>query len=80
VAALKHFTGGPRNILVQLSLALSGLGLQMEGWSQSAVQELIVDMGTTPALVPGLLQFLAVLPDEIVNAKCPLPVSHRRPH
>lgn len=80
MAALKHFAGGPRTILVQISLALSGLALQMEAWSQTAVQELIADMGTTPALVPGLLQFLAVLPDEIANTKCPLPVSHLRPH
>jgi hypothetical protein len=76
VSALQRFSGGPRNILVQICLAISGLAMQMNEWAPMAVQNLIDTLGTVPASVPGLLQFLAVLPDDVnTNTRIPISVS-----
>jgi len=76
VSALQQFSSGPRNILVQICLALSALAIQMSEWAPTAVQSLIETLGTVPASVPGLLQFLAVLPDDIsTNTRIPISVS-----
>jgi transportin-3 len=65
---------GPRNIVVQLCLALSGLALQFPGWDH-AVQQMIDSFGRNPAMVPTLLQFLTVLPEEVTsNTKIPVTV------
>ncbi|KAG8830659.1 Nuclear import receptor [Serendipita sp. 399] len=74
VSALQQFSAGPRNTLVQISLALSSLSMQMPEWAPTAVQNLIETLGTTPEYVPGLLQFLAVLPDD-VSTNTRIPVS-----
>lgn len=76
VSALQQFSAGPRNILVQICLALSGLAMQMNEWAPTVVQNLIESLGTAPACVPGLLQFLAVLPDDVnTNTRIPISVS-----
>lgn len=76
VATLQQYSGGPRNVLVQICLSLSALAMQMGDWAPTAVQNLIDSLGQIPASVPGLLQFLAVLPDDVTtNMRLPLSVS-----
>ena len=75
LAHLERYHTGPRNIIVQLCLAISGLALQYPEW-QSAVQQMIDSFGRIPAMVPTLLQFLTVLPEEISsNTRIPVTVS-----
>jgi transportin-3 len=77
VSTLRQYSAGPRNILVQICLALSALSVQMGDWAPHAVHNLIETLGTVPATVPGLLQFLAVLPDDVSsNARIPISVSY----
>ncbi|KAI0053348.1 ARM repeat-containing protein [Auriscalpium vulgare] len=72
IAALEHYKIGPRTILVQLCLALSGLALQMPTWS-GAVEGLIESYGQDASMVPVLLQFLTLLPEELTgNTKIPV--------
>jgi transportin-3 len=60
---------------VQLSLALSGLALQLPNWD-NPVQSMIDLFGRNPATVPILLQFLTVLPEELNgNPRIPVTVS-----
>jgi len=75
IAALEHFKDGPRAIILQLCLALSGLALQLPTWT-NAVEGLIDSYGQNPAMVPVLLQFLTVLPEELYsNTKIPVTVG-----
>jgi hypothetical protein len=75
VAALEHFKEGPRAIILQLCLALSGLALQLPTWT-NAVEGLIDSYGQNPSMVPVLLQFLTVLPEELYsNTKIPVTVG-----
>ncbi|KZW02101.1 ARM repeat-containing protein [Exidia glandulosa HHB12029] len=71
IAALETYAAGPRRIIVQLCLALSCFALQTAQWEQP-VQDMIERFGKNPATVPVLLQFLKVLPEEIMD-------SHRIP-
>ncbi|KAI9512824.1 ARM repeat-containing protein [Russula earlei] len=72
IAALEHFKDGPRVIILQLCLALSGLALQLPTWT-NAVEGLIDTYGQIPSMVPVLLQFLTVLPEELYsNTKIPV--------
>lgn len=78
LAALEHFKEGPRAITLQLCLALSGLALQLPTWT-NAVEGLIDSYGQNPSMVPALLQFLTVLPEELYsNTKIPVTVCIRR--
>lgn len=73
--ALETYHAGPRNILVQLCLAISGLALQLPAWDDP-VQDMIDAFGRNPATVPALLQFLTLLPEEVTtNTKIPITVS-----
>lgn len=75
IAALEYFKEGPRAIILQLCLALSGLALQLPTWA-NAVEGLIDSYGQNPSMVPVLLQFLTVLPEELyTNTKIPVTVS-----
>jgi transportin-3 len=75
LTALETYATGPRNIVVQLSLALVGLALQVPSWDRP-VQALIEKFGTNPTTVPTLLEFLTLLPDEVnSNARIPISVS-----
>ncbi|GBE77835.1 ARM repeat-containing protein [Sparassis latifolia] len=72
VMALERYHTGPRTIIVQLCLAVSGLALQLPAW-EDPVQNMIDKFGPNPATVPALLQFLTVLPEEITsNTKIPV--------
>jgi transportin-3 len=75
VTALERYQSGPKTIIVQLCLALSGLALQLPAWD-NAVQSMIDLFGRNPPTVPVLLQFLTVLPEELAsNSKIPITVS-----
>lgn len=75
IAALDYFKEGPRAIILQLCLALSGLALQLPTWT-GAVEGLIDSYGQNPSMVPVLLQFLTVLPEELyTNTKIPVTVG-----
>ncbi|OSC99478.1 ARM repeat-containing protein [Trametes coccinea BRFM310] len=72
IKALETYHTGPRNILLQLCLAISGLALQLPAWDDP-VQDMIDAFGRNPAMVPALLLFLTVLPEEVTtNTKIPL--------
>lgn len=74
MSALEKYHAGPRTLLVQLCLALSGLALQVPAW-ENPVQDMIESFGRNPASVPALLQFLTVLPEELTgNTRIPVTV------
>ena len=75
VNALETYNGGPKTIIVQLSLAVVGLALQLPSWERP-VQTLIEKFGTNPTTVPTLLEFLTILPQEVTsNTRIPITVS-----
>lgn len=75
LTALERYHTGPRTIVVQLSLAIAGLALQLPAW-ENVVQDLIDLFGRNPATVPTLLEFLTLLPEELnSNTKIPISVS-----
>ena len=76
LGALETYHAGPRTIIVQLSLAIAGLALQLPSW-ENPVQSLIDSFGRNPAMVPTLLEFLTLLPEEI-NSNTRIPISVRR--
>ncbi|KZT44557.1 ARM repeat-containing protein [Sistotremastrum suecicum HHB10207 ss-3] len=74
IAALTRYQSGPKVIQTQLCLALAGFALQVSQWEKS-VQTLIQDFGRNPSMVPILLEFLTVLPEE-VNGNTKIPISN----
>jgi len=73
--ALQTYTSGPRTIIVQLSLAIAGLAVQLPSW-EKPVQTLIDAFGRDPTTVPTLLEFLTLLPEEVsTNTRIPITVS-----
>lgn len=75
ILALRSYHTGPRTIITQLCLAISGLALQLPLWD-NAVQNMIDAFGPNPATVPVLLQFLKILPEELTgNTRIPVTVS-----
>ena len=73
LTALREYHSGPRTIVVQLSLAIVGLALQLPAW-ENVVQNMIDSFGRNPATVPTLLEFLTILPEE-VNSNTRIPIS-----
>ena len=73
LSALREYHSGPRTIVVQLSLAIAGLALQLPAW-ENVVQNMIDSFGRNPATVPTLLEFLTILPEE-VNSNTRIPIS-----
>ncbi|KAJ8591523.1 ARM repeat-containing protein [Rhizopogon salebrosus TDB-379] len=72
ITALERYKSGPKTIITQLCLALSGLALQLPAW-ENALQSMVETFGTNPATVPVLLQFLTVLPEEVSgNTRIPV--------
>ncbi|KAI0348375.1 ARM repeat-containing protein [Trametopsis cervina] len=72
VTALETFHNGPRSIMVQLCLAISGLAVQVPAW-ENPIKDLVDSFGRNPATVPALLQFLTILPEEVTsNTKIPI--------
>ena len=76
LTALQTFVSGPKSIIIQLSLAVSGLALQFPAWQDTAVQDMVETFGKIPTTVPVMLEFLTVFPEEIsTNSRIPLTVS-----
>ncbi|KAH8102540.1 ARM repeat-containing protein [Cristinia sonorae] len=73
VTALERYHTGPRTIIVQLCLAISGLALQATAWD-NPVEDLLNSFGGNPATVPALLQFLTILPEEL-NSNMRVPIT-----
>ncbi|EGO05222.1 hypothetical protein SERLA73DRAFT_82769 [Serpula lacrymans var. lacrymans S7.3] len=72
VTALERYHAGPKTIIVQLCLAISGFALQVPAWDD-VLQSMIDKFGRNPATVPALLQFLTLLPEELVsNTRIPV--------
>ncbi|KIK70888.1 hypothetical protein GYMLUDRAFT_32963 [Collybiopsis luxurians FD-317 M1] len=72
ITALEAYASGPRNIIVQLCLALAGLAMQFPAWG-NAVEAIISKFGSNPNTVHTLLQFLTLLPEELhTNHKVPI--------
>ncbi|KAG1757672.1 armadillo-type protein [Suillus lakei] len=72
VSALERYQSGPKTIIIQLCLALSGLALQLPTWD-NALQSIVETFGANPATVPVLLQFLTILPEEVSgNTRIPV--------
>ncbi|TKY86824.1 hypothetical protein EX895_004465 [Sporisorium graminicola] len=68
LTALSAYASGPRVIQTQLSLALSGLALQLdESEWPTVVPGMIERLGASPETVPVLLEFLTVLPEEVIT-------------
>jgi transportin-3 len=73
--ALRIFSvPGSRPILVQVCLSLADLAVQMMEWDQ-VVQGMIDQFGKDVGMVPALLEFLRVLPEEAGNPKIAMAVS-----
>lgn len=69
---LNLYPNGPRNIIVQLCLAIAGFALQVPTW-ENAVEDMIERFGQNPVTVPLLLQFLTILPEELYsNSRIPI--------
>ncbi|KAG9043201.1 Nuclear import receptor [Tulasnella sp. UAMH 9824] len=76
--AIQKYANGPRAVLIQLCLALSGLALQMKEWD-NPVLDLINALGQNPVTVPALLLFLTVLPEEVAgNTRIPMTTEEFR--
>ena len=76
IAVLQGCARGPRTVITQLCLALSGLALQVPQW-ENVVQSMHDTFGRDPASVPVLLEFLTVFPEELSsNSKIPVQVCH----
>ncbi|KAH7928534.1 ARM repeat-containing protein [Leucogyrophana mollusca] len=72
VTALQSYHSGPKTIITQLCLAISGLALQLPSWD-NPLQTMIEGFGQNPATVPVFLQFLTVLPEELAgNTRIPV--------
>jgi transportin-3 len=73
LTALQAYTAaGPRNIIKQLCLAVSGFMLQVPSWDKP-VQTMIDTFGRDATTVPTLLEFLTLLPEEIAgNTRIPV--------
>lgn len=70
-----RFASGPGNIVTQLCLGLAGLAFQMESWQQP-YEDVVQLFSQDARLFPVLLEFLAVLPEEIhYNSRIPTPDS-----
>lgn len=74
LTALERYHSGPRAIIVQLCLAVAGLALQSPGWS-NPVAMMIESFGRNSETVPVLLQFLTILPEELMNTRIPVTVG-----
>jgi transportin-3 len=75
LTALRTFSvPGSRPILVQVCLALADLAVQMMEWTD-VVHGLVEEFGKDVFMVPALLEFLRVLPEEVANPKITITVS-----
>jgi transportin-3 len=65
---IKHPSPNQRLIRTQLSIALSHVALQYLSWT-NALPEIISKFSSGPELIPCLLDFLRILPEELSDVK-----------
>lgn len=68
---------GPANIITQLCLALACLALHMPSW-EHPIQDVYQHLGTDARTLRALLTFLAVLPEQAMDAKTGVHPTRRR--
>lgn len=67
----------PKQITVQLCLSLSGLAIQLDQW-ENPVKDMVDMFGKDPAMLGPLLEFLKVLPEELVLRTTKIPITVRQ--
>ncbi|KAJ8753575.1 hypothetical protein K2173_022816 [Erythroxylum novogranatense] len=78
---LKKFHRGPPKVRTQISIAMAALAVQVppEDWGDGGIVNWLRDeMNSHPEYVPGFLELLTVLPEEVFNHKIAARPERRR--
>ena len=54
--------------MIQVCISIAALGLQLKSWS-NVIQDVVRVCGTSDDSLEALLQFLAVLPEEVYDGR-----------
>lgn len=65
---LATFHAGPKPIRLQLCVCLANLAIQMTEW-KNVLTDVVNTLGTDPATLPCVLDFLRVLPEEVTHGR-----------
>jgi transportin-3 len=65
---LATFHAGPKPIRLQLCVCLANLAIQMTEW-KDVLRDMVSALGTDPATLPCVLDFLRVLPEEVTHGR-----------
>jgi transportin-3 len=65
---LATFHAGPKPIRLQLCVCLANLAIQMTEWKE-VLTDVVNTLGTDPATLPCVLDFLRVLPEEVTHGR-----------
>jgi transportin-3 len=66
--SLVTFAAGPKPIRMQLCVCLANLAIQMTEW-KDVLQLVVSTLGSNPATLPCVLDFLRVLPEEVTEGR-----------
>jgi transportin-3 len=65
---LATFHAGPKPIRLQLCVCLANLAIQMTEWKE-VLTDVVTALGSDPATLPCVLDFLRVLPEEVTHGR-----------
>jgi transportin-3 len=65
---LATFHAGPKPIRLQLCVCLANLAIQMTEWKE-VLADVVNALGADPATLPCVLDFLRVLPEEVMHGR-----------
>ncbi|KAH7382491.1 armadillo-type protein [Phaeosphaeria sp. MPI-PUGE-AT-0046c] len=65
---LATFHSGPKPIRLQLCVCLANLAIQMTEW-KNVLADVVTALGSDPATLPCVLDFLRVLPEEVTHGR-----------
>jgi transportin-3 len=65
---LAIFHAGPKPIRLQLCVCLANLAIQMTEW-KDVLKDVVNALGSDPATLPCVLDFLRVLPEEVTHGR-----------
>jgi transportin-3 len=65
---LATFHAGPKPIRLQLCVCLANLAIQMTEWKE-VLADVVTALGSDPATLPCVLDFLRVLPEEVTHVR-----------
>lgn len=65
---LATFHAGPKPIRLQLCVCLANLAIQMTEW-KDVLADVVAALGSDPATLPCVLDFLRVLPEEVTHGR-----------